>query len=135
MRSVLTVRPSCVLLVEDDPDLGEAMTATLRNQGHRVITARHGADALDQLREGELPTVVVLDLMMPVMDGIQFLQVARADERLRSLPVVVITSSQQELPFGAQAIVRKPADMDVLLTMVGERCAHAGARGRAYPQT
>ena len=111
------------------------MTATLRNQGHRVMTARHGADALDQLREGDLPTVVVLDLMMPVMDGFQFLQAARADERLRSLPVVVITSSEQELPFGAQAIVRKPADLDVLLAMVGERCAHAEARGRAYPAT
>ena len=126
---------SRILLVEDDPELSEAISTTFRNVGHRVMTARHGGDALDQLREGDLPEVVVLDLMMPVMDGIQFLQAARADERLRSLPVVVITSGDQDLPFGAQAIVRKPADMDVLLSMVGEHCAHAKARGRAYPAT
>jgi chemosensory pili system protein ChpA (sensor histidine kinase/response regulator) len=129
------IRPSCVLLVEDDLEVSEAITTTFRSEGHRVMTARDGSEALDQLREGDLPTVVVLDLMMPVMDGIQFLQAARADERLRSLPVVVITSGEQELPFGAQAIVRKPADMDVLLAMVGERCAHTASRGRAYPAT
>jgi CheY-like chemotaxis protein len=124
------MRPSCVLLVEDDPEVSEAITMTFRREGHRVLTARHGQDALDQLREGDLPAVVVLDLMMPVMDGVQFLQAARADDRLRTLPVVVITSTEQELPFGAQAIVRKPADMDALLDMVGGHCAHAD-RGRA----
>jgi len=126
-------RPSCVLLVEDDPLASEAMTLTFRKEGHRVLTARHGREALDQLRQGDLPAVVVLDLMMPVMDGLQFLEAARADDRLRSLPVVVITATDEELPFGAQAIVRKPADMDALLHMVGSHCAHAEARGPAYP--
>jgi CheY-like chemotaxis protein len=124
------MRPSCVLLVEDDPEVSEAITMTFRKEGHRVLTAPNGREALDQLREGDLPSVVVLDLMMPVMGGVEFLHAARADERLRTLPVVVITSSEQELPLGAQAIVRKPADMDALLGMVGGHCAHE-ERGRA----
>jgi CheY-like chemotaxis protein len=126
-------RPCCVLLVEDDPELRDAMATTLRMEGHRVMTASDGKQAFDQLQDGHLPAVVVLDLMMPVLDGLHFLELARADERLKALPVIVITSSEAELPFGAQAIIRKPADMDVLLTMVGSRCAHAEARGPAYP--
>ena len=126
-------RPACVLIVEDEPGLREAMALTFKLQGHRVATASDGMQALEHLRDGHLPAVVVLDLMMPVLDGFQFLKAARGNERLRSLPVIAITSTEQELPFGAQAIMRKPADMDVLLGMVGAHCAHTEARGRAYP--
>jgi CheY-like chemotaxis protein len=126
-------RPACVLLVEDEPELREAMATTLRLEGHRVKTASDGMQALDQLRDGYLPAVVVLDLVMPVLNGVEFLKIARGDERLRSLPVITITSTEEELPFGAQAIIRKPADMDVLLGMVEAHCAHAEARERAYP--
>jgi CheY-like chemotaxis protein len=126
-------RPACVLLVEDEPELREAMATTLRLEGHRVKTASDGMQALDQLRDGYLPAVVVLDLVMPVLNGVEFLKIARGDERLRSVPVITITSTEEELPFGAQAIIRKPADMDVLLGMVEAHCAHSEARERAYP--
>jgi CheY-like chemotaxis protein len=126
-------RPACVLLVEDEPELREAMATTLRLEGHRVKTASDGMQALDQLRDGYLPAVVVLDLVMPVLNGLEFLKIARGDERLRSVPVITITSTEEELPFGAQAIIRKPADKDVLLGMVEAHCAHAEARERAYP--
>jgi len=109
------------------------MATTFRMDGHRVMTAFNGKDAVDQLRDGHLPAVIVLDLMMPVLDGLRFLELARADQRLGALPVIVVTSGDAELPFGAQAIIRKPADMDVLLSMVGARCAHAETRGPAYP--
>ena len=126
-------RPACVLVVEDEPELREAMATTFRHQGHRVATAPDGLQALELLHDGHLPAVVVLDLLMPILNGVEFLRAARGDQRLRSLPVIAITSSEQDLPFGAQAIMRKPADMDALLDMVASHCAHAQVRGRAYP--
>jgi CheY-like chemotaxis protein len=126
-------RPACVLVVEDEPELREAMATTFRHQGHRVAAAADGQQALELLRDGHLPAVVVLDLLMPVLNGFQFLETARRDQRLRSVPVVAITSSEQDLPFGAQAIMRKPADMDALLEMIASHCAHAKARAPAYP--
>jgi two-component system response regulator len=98
------VAPKMILLVEDDPDHEALTMRALRrnNLGHQVTVARDGAAALDLLLGGELapaevrgplPEVVVLDLKLPKIDGLEVLRRLRADGRTRLLPVVVMTSS------------------------------------------
>lgn len=116
-----------VLLVEDNPD---DVALTLRafrknNIDNEVVVASDGAEALDYLfgqgkysrrDPGELPAVVLLDLRLPKLDGLEVLQRLRADERTRSLPVVVLTTSVEEQDLvnsyrlGANSYVRKPVD-------------------------
>ncbi len=116
-----------ILLVEDNPD-DELLTqrALKKNSiGNEVIVARDGVEALDYLfgmgthegRDlGEMPQVVLLDLKLPRIDGLEVLRRVRADERTRLLPVVILTSSreQQDLiggyGYGANSYVRKPVD-------------------------
>jgi CheY-like chemotaxis protein len=116
-----------ILLVEDNPD-DEALTHRAlkkNNIGNEVVVARDGAEALDYLfgtgvYEGRdlstMPQVVLLDLKLPKIDGLDVLRRLRADERTKLLPVVVLTSSreQQDLVdsygYGANSYIRKPVD-------------------------
>ena len=114
-----------ILLVEDNPD---DVALTLRalkshNITNDVVVAQDGAQALDLLfgakaaaLEGELPAVVLLDLKLPKVNGMEVLQRIRADDRTRLLPVVILTSSDEErdviegYSLGANSYVRKPVD-------------------------
>ncbi len=116
--------PQRILLVEDDPDDVELTLGALgeHSQGNDVIVARDGGEALDYLhcrgafagRSDEPPAMVLLDLKMPRMDGMQVLQHIRSDQRWCRLPVVVLTSSREErdlercYALGANAYVVKP---------------------------
>ena len=118
-----------ILLVEDNPD-DEALTlrAFAKNKiSNPVVVARDGAEALDYLfgtgaYEGrdlsQLPQVVLLDLKLPKVDGLEVLRRVRAEERMRSLPVVVLTSSREDRDlidsyrFGCNSYVRKPVNFD-----------------------
>lgn len=113
-----------ILLVEDDPkDIELTLTALEEyNLGNEIVVARDGVEALDYLhrrgkfaqRSGGYPIVVLLDLKMPRLDGVQVLQQIKADERLRLIPVVVLTSSRESrdleecYKFGVNAYVVKP---------------------------
>ena len=124
------MRPdSILLLVEDDPD-GEALTLRALRRGgirHAVVVVRDGVEALDYLfgtgahggRDlGAMPQVVMLDLKLPRLDGFEVLRRIRADERTRLVPVVILTSSDEERDrldgyrYGANSYVRKPVDYD-----------------------
>jgi CheY-like chemotaxis protein len=123
-------RQSCVLVIEDDPDLRESLVEMLRHHGHRVCEASNGRVALDLLHRNPPPDVIVLDLMMPVMDGIEFLRRARSEAALRELPILVLTASNLPKPAGATDALRKPADLDRMLAEVQRYCAHPGTRRR-----
>lgn len=84
--------PALILLVDDDPDIREALAMVLEIAGHTVVAASNGAQALELLRRTPLPRVILLDLMMPVMDGLTFLREARANPAWRDIPVVVMTA-------------------------------------------
>lgn len=119
------VNPGKILLVEDNPD---DVALTLRalkshNITNDVAVAQDGAQALDYLfgangnpRRDELPAVVLLDLKLPKVNGLEVLQRIRADEGTRLLPVVILTSSDEErdviqgYSLGANSYVRKPVD-------------------------
>ena len=118
-------RPAAtVLVVEDDPDVREAISEALADGGFAPVTASHGGDALDYLRaEGQLrPSLILLDLMMPVMDGFQFRTEQRNDPRMAEIPVVVISASGDienvAAAMNAAGILRKPVRLPELLAMV-----------------
>ena len=126
-----------ILLVEDNPD-DEALTlhALATNKiGNQVVVARNGVEALDYLfatgphagRDAHcLPTVVLLDIKLPKIDGLEVLRRIRADERTRLLPVVLLTSSNEEedrlrgYALGANSYVRKPVDFDDFVQAAGQ---------------
>jgi len=121
-----------ILLVEDNPD-DEALTLRAFKRSHLanpIVVARDGVEALDFVfargafseRASEpLPTLVILDLKLPKLDGLGVLKAIRADERTRFLPVVILTSSQEEqdlvsgYTLGANSYVRKPVDFNEFL--------------------
>ncbi len=116
-----------ILLVEDDPDDVELTLRALKknNIGNEVVTVGDGQQALDYLfargayadrNPAELPLVVLLDLKLPKVDGLQVLKQVRENERTRYLPVVILTSSNEESDLangyrlGANSYIRKPVD-------------------------
>ena len=112
-----------VLIVDDDPDLLEVTSFVLEGEGFGVETARNGEEALQRLRVGKLPAVVLLDLMMPVMNGFQFLEEVTKVPSLQEIPIVVLTAgSHMEVPR-AMEVVHKPMDLGLLVKLV-ERYAH-----------
>lgn len=111
-----------ILLVEDNPDdVALTLRALEHNKiGNRVELARDGAQAIERLlaegRADPLPQVVLLDLKLPKVDGLEVLRAIRADERTRLLPVVILTSSREDqdmlrgYQLGANSYIRKPVD-------------------------
>ena len=110
-----------VLLVEDDAELREAIGEALATHGLDVTTVEDGREALDRMREVR-PDVVVLDLMMPVMDGWQFRAEQLKDPVLAKVPVVVISADasvhEKVASFGAASVLPKPISLDKLLRAV-----------------
>ena len=121
------MREKVILLVEDNPD-DEALTLRALKKNdiqNKVVVARDGAQALEYLfgtgerKEGDpevLPELVLLDLKLPRVDGLEVLRRIRADERTRLLPVVILTSSKEQRDlvegygYGANSYIRKPVD-------------------------
>ena len=111
-----------LLVVEDDPDLLEMMRQVLRKAGYRVVTAKHGEEALERVAEEE-PELVLLDMRMPVMDGWEFMKAFR--ERYgRSIPVVVVTAAEDSQlrasAVGADSHLGKPFEPDRLFEVVAD---------------
>jgi two-component system response regulator len=128
-------REKTILLVEDSPDDVELTVRALRKHGvaNELTIARDGIQALDYLfgrnayrqRDvSEHPAVVLLDLKLPKVDGLEVLKLMRADSRTRRIPVVVLTSSREErdlvasYDLGANSYVRKPVDFAEFLEAV-----------------
>ena len=115
-----------VMVVEDDEGIRAALGQALMEEGYQVVTAENGRQALDALETGPLPSVILLDLMMPVMDGRAFLQARAADARLADIPVVIITAdtraAQDASTLDAQAILAKPLSLQSLLETVAAFC-------------
>lgn len=114
-----------VLLVDDDDALRTSLREFLELDGFVVVPARDGREALDLLRSGELPTLILLDFMMPVMNGSQFLAVKRRDPRLCHIPVVILSAWTREWPgqaMGVEHVLSKPIDPERLLELMNRYC-------------
>jgi CheY-like chemotaxis protein len=115
---------SYVLLIEDDHDLGSVLTEVLEHRGFTVRAARNGAEALEVLREPDLPSVILLDLMMPVMNGWEFRYQQLSDPRLADIPTVIMSAiASQARNMGAVATLTKPVDVSTLLGILEPRFA------------
>lgn len=108
-----------LLLVDDDDFLREALEEALTYEGHEIATASHGAEALELLEGGLAPDAVLLDLMMPVLDGWGFVDRQRADPRWASIPVLVLTAmGTLPRPIAARAVLHKPFRIEALLDVL-----------------
>ena len=108
-----------ILVVEDHAEIRELLVEFLESHGYEVDTSRHGGEALERLREGHLPDLVMLDLTMPVMDGWTLRNALLEDPAWKDLPVVVISALAEGVqPPQIAASLAKPIDLDLLLATV-----------------
>jgi CheY-like chemotaxis protein len=116
-----------ILIADDDPDVRESLRLLLEMQGHSVDEARNGEEALRRLHATEPPCVILLDLMMPVMDGWQFRRVQLEHPQLAAVPVLVISAVpphlQRTSELAAHRVFAKPFDYEALLAEVHALCA------------
>jgi len=113
-----------ILVVEDDRDLRESLCDALRLEGYDVVCVEHGEAALRHLNSGARPCVILLDLMMPVMDGWTLRREIQKDQALASIPVVVMTavSPARAMTVPWEAVLYKPLQMDAVVGAVQEHC-------------
>jgi CheY-like chemotaxis protein len=118
-----------VLVVEDDEGIRESIRDLLQEEGYQVVTASHGEEALARMREG-IPAVVLLDLMMPVMNGWQFLERVAKDASLAEVPIVVISAAGESgaLPHRVAGFIKKPIGLQALLDVVKLNCESSAPR-------
>lgn len=119
-----------LLVVEDDDDVRETVAYILSGEGHDVLEARNGVDALEVLRKAEpLPDVILLDLMMPVMDGAGFRAEQRRDPRIRDIPVVLVSASTKLPEIAAEldvaGVLLKPVSFASLVDVANRHAPHA----------
>ena len=113
-------RGNRILVVDDDADIREALEQVMLSAGNRVSTAKNGKDALDLIHTIR-PDVILLDLMMPVMDGFRFREAQKQDRTLADIPVVIISAvaAQNAAALGdVAACLSKPFSIDVLLDTI-----------------
>jgi CheY-like chemotaxis protein len=115
-----------ILLVDDDAPSVEALRDILESEGHLVTTAENGRDAMEILRGADSFCVILLDLMMPVMNGYEFRAEQLKDPKLRSIPVIVLTADGQAREKGAHLmathIFQKPLSPPDLLSAINQFC-------------
>jgi CheY-like chemotaxis protein len=115
-----------VLVVDDDYAVLDAIKDVLEDEGYEVSLAANGLEALNQLRRGKPPCVILLDLMMPIMNGWEFRREQLRDQTLAAIPTIIVTAhsradeSTEELL--AAGCIRKPAQPDELLATIRGYC-------------
>ena len=113
-----------MLIVEDDADLREMMAQLLTLEGYETATVANGREALEYLHSAIAPNVILLDLMMPIMDGWEFHRRLEADPEIPPVPVIVLSALDQARAknIHAAAFLKKPLDFDRLLDLVRTYC-------------
>lgn len=128
----MKIRTKRILVVEDDHEIRSTLVELLQDEGYAVEEAGNGKKALEAIRRLP-PSAILLDLMMPVMDGWAFLSVCRSDPRCRDIPIVVMSAThnlhmhvKQLMEQGAHAVIAKPFDVQAVVGLV-QRYAPIGA--------
>lgn len=112
-----------ILLVEDDTDIRMTLKEVLELEGYNVVPASNGRDAIELLGSIERPCLILLDLMMPVMNGWEFLEAQRGSDVLATIPVVVVSAAGDKAKSTkAQGFVKKPIEVEALLRTISEHC-------------
>ncbi len=130
-------RDARILIIDDDPEIREAMAIIIGNVGYEVTTAANGKEALaDQLAEGKRPPrLLLVDLKMPVMSGWELCAALKQDPRLMSIPIVLLSAApdleEEAAALGVAGYLKKPVHTDALLEAIAANCADAGVVGSA----
>jgi CheY-like chemotaxis protein len=113
-----------VLIVEDDAELRDMMAHLLALEGYQASAVSNGVEALEYLGRGETPDLILLDLMMPVMDGWEFRRRQASNPAVAHVPVVVLSALDpgRAAHVSAAAFLKKPLDFDRLLELVKQYC-------------
>jgi CheY-like chemotaxis protein len=127
--------PMSILIVDDDAGIRQLVTVFLEHKGYSASNARNGAEALTYLEHHQPPPqLILLDLMMPVLDGAGFRDAQQQNPRIATIPVVVMSAAEnlnaQAPSLTADAFLPKPIDFDALLTLVEEYVGHSRAHAR-----
>ena len=129
--AVVVMQQSCrdILIVEDDAAIRDALTQILEDEGYRVVGAANGLEALQHLQQHLPPCLILLDLMMPVMNGWQFRVAQQQDPKLAPVPVIVISADrnaqQSATAINAAGFLPKPVPIDNLLQSIEQYCPSA----------
>ena len=116
-------RSSTIIVVDDDNGIRETLRIALEVEGYTVITASNGREGIDLLRSIPTPCLILLDLMMPVMNGWEFADQIKRDNALSTIPIVIITAyGKQAAPIKAAGVIAKPIDLEVLYEVVRNTC-------------
>jgi CheY-like chemotaxis protein len=114
--------PATILVVEDDEDIREAIGEILLQEGYDVALAENGQEALEKLGELRRPCLLLVDLVMPKMDGWDLMAALSKNDRLATIPVVVMSAASHPKPIVSQTIVKKPIDLTMMLQIVRNHC-------------
>ncbi len=120
-----------ILVVDDEPDVLALLTLMIKSQGYNVITASDGQEALEKARK-EAPNLILLDVMLPKMDGYKVARMLKFDENFSHIPIILLTAKIQEkdkqtgLEMGANDYMTKPFDTALLLAKIKETLAKKG---------
>lgn len=108
-----------ILLIEDDSNIMDVMKLSLELEGFKVFEAKNGREGLDLLNDGLRPNLIILDLMMPVMNGWEFLEAIRPDKKLSEIPIVVASAfSDKTANLKHSPFLEKPIELAALLDTV-----------------
>jgi len=111
-----------ILIIEDDHDTRVTLRQTLETEGFYVFSAANGAQALALLQRIKPPSLILIDLMMPLMNGEEFLRAINVDPVLRLVPIVVVSAFTDEAKrLVANAFIQKPIDLKLLLRVIDEQ--------------
>jgi CheY-like chemotaxis protein len=129
---VVRLASGTVLVLDDDPDILEALADLLCEAGYAVVCFRSGGEALSYLRDNPPPQAMLVDLFMPLMSGWEFLAQMRQNDLLASIPVIVITATGPYwgYPVPEDRVVHKPIDTVRLLAMLEGLATPPADRGR-----
>jgi CheY-like chemotaxis protein len=123
-----------ILIVDDDASIRQLLTLFLTHKEYRSVAVANGAEALSYLQHPDrFPRLILLDLMMPVMDGVAFRRAQQQDPRLAPIPVVLMSAvediEEQAPALQVSASVPKPVDFELLLSVVEQHCKQSQQRG------
>jgi len=112
-----------ILVVEDNKEIQDSLKVALEVEGYNVFTADNGKEGLEALNKMPTPCMILLDLMMPVMNGWEFVEEISKDIMLSSIPVVVVSAfGDKKGTPKTEGYIQKPVDLDALLSTVSKHC-------------